>query len=173
MTRQTYIQNLQNSQPLRIEDINYWLKENSTDFYKAIEKTECYKWTRWQRDNSIHVLPCCCPIRNDECIFIETYRELEKYIQAVRSEDFYMDLLEQYYKIQHNQNAVFEWLNHIEQYGKELCLIGPTIRIKITSHPRYGKDIQIDKSELPKLWEFKEIFQGHYYSDEYENYTNH
>jgi hypothetical protein len=172
MTSQTYIQNLKNNQPLKAEYINHWLKENSANFNIAIEETECHKWKKWQRDNSIFVLPCCCPTRNDECIFIETYRELEKYVLSIKTEAFYKNLLEQYYRIQHNQNAVFEWIQDIKQHGNELLLIHSTIRIKITSKPFYHQYIELEENEFPNLWEFKEIFQVHSYSDEYENYIN-
>lgn len=172
MIHKPHLEELKSNQPLKLEYINHWLKENNTNFYKAIEKTECYKWTRWQRDNSIFILPCCCPTRNDECVFIETYRELEKYIQTIKTEAFYKNLLEQYYRIQHSQNAVFEWIQDINHYVNELLLIHPTIRIKISSNPYYKENIELEENELPYLWELKEIFQGHYYSDEYENYIN-
>ena len=129
------ISELQNNQPLKSEFINYWLKENTTNFYRAVEKTECHKWKKWQRDNSIFVLPCVCPTRNNECVFIETYKELEKHVQTVKTDNFYKNLLEQYSKIQQNQNAVFEWINHIEQYGKELLFKHPSISVSITREP--------------------------------------
>ncbi|HSD08171.1 hypothetical protein [Flavobacterium sp.] len=171
MTLQTYLEKLQNNQPLKLEYINHWLKENSTNFNIAIEKTECYKWKKWQRDNSIFILPCCCPTRNDECVFIETYRELENYIQTIKTEAFYKNLLEQYYRIQHSQNAVFEWIQDIKKYGNELILICSTIRIKITSRPYYREKIELEESELPYLWKFKEVFIQYFNSDEYEEYT--
>ncbi|PVX46164.1 hypothetical protein C8C85_1990 [Flavobacterium sp. 103] len=166
------IQELQNNQPLKLGYINHWLKENSANFNMSIEKTECHKWKKWQRNKSTFVLPCLCPTRNNECVFIDIYRELEKYVQYIKTEAFYKNLLEEYYRIQHNQNAVFEWVQDIKQYGNELLSIHPTIRIKITSRPYYQENIELKENELPYLWEFKEIYQGHYYSDEYENYIN-
>ena len=171
MKHKLYLEELQNNQPLELVYINHWLKENSANFNLAIEKTECHKWKKWQKDNSIFVLPCLCPTRNNECVFIEIYRELEKYVQTIRKEDFYKDLLDQFYKIKHNQNAVFEWIQDIKEYGDELILICSTIRINIASRPYYNEKIELEENELPFLWKFKEVFNQHFYSDEYEEYT--
>ncbi len=58
-----------------IHHINWWLMKYEEEFYNAIPKSECRKWSKWVDDNSIHVFPCVCPTREQDCVFIEAFHK--------------------------------------------------------------------------------------------------
>ena len=155
---------------INLENIQNWLISNNNKLNDSISTTECYKWTKWQKDNSIHVFPCVCPTRNNECIFIETYYEVQKAFLLIQKEQEYLQALEQYHKIKHNKNAVFEWVKYYKPLGTELLHFNPIIKIKIKQETYEVKQIVLPESELLNLLKFKDIFTEHYCSDEYENY---
>ena len=155
---------------IKFGNIKSWLMTQENKLKKSIIKTECYKWAKWQKDNSTHVFPCVCPTRNSECIFIETYYEVNKAFLLIRKEQEYLEALEQYQKIKHNKNAVFEWVKYFEPLGIELLHFNPIIKIKIKQEPYEVKQIVLPESELHNLLKFKDIFTEYYCSGEYENY---
>jgi len=159
---------------LNLNFIERWLKDNTNILNKAIEKTECHKWKKWQRDNSLHIFPCLpslCGTRNEECCFIEFYKNLQDFIQTIRAEEFYKKQLDEYNKIKHNQKAIFEWIIAIENYGKELILINDEIYFKNEIDKKFIT-FELDKTELPNLWNFKEVFEENYHSLDFDNYIN-
>lgn len=150
--------------------VRKFLLENKSRFDNYIKNTECHKWTKWQRDNSINIFPCVCPIRNKECIFIEIYYEVQKVCNLIQKEQEFLDALKQYYKIKHNKKAIFEWIKCYELLGNELLHFNPIIKIKIKQEPYEVKNIVLPESELHNLLKFKNIFTEYYYSNEYENF---
>lgn len=155
--------------------IKDWLKGNKNTLKNAIENTSCHKWKKWERDNSLHIFPCIthlCVNRNEECRFIEFYKLLMTYINVIREDDFYKNLLEVHNNIKHNQNAVFEWIIDIEKYGKELVLINDEVFFKDEKNKNLIL-LKIDKRELRNLWIFKKIYEKNYYSLDFENYKSH
>jgi len=155
---------------MNIEGLGSWLISHENRLKESIIKTDCYKWTRWQEDNSTHIFPCVCPNRNPECIFIETYYEVQKAYYLIQKEQDYLEALEQYYKIKHNKSAVLEWAKYYEYLGKDILAFNPVIKIKIQKEPYKVKQIVLPKKEMKYLLKFKEIFAEYYYSSEYENY---
>lgn len=171
-----YLENIENlvsqNKILNLNFIDKWLKENKSVLNKAIEKTDCYKWKKWQQDNSLHIFPCLsslCKIRNEECRFIEFYKSLQDFILTIRTEEFYKKQLEEFYKIRHNQKAIFEWIIAIEKHGNELILINDKIYFKNEKEKKHIT-FEIDKTELSNLWSFKEVFEENYYSLDFDNY---
>lgn len=169
-----FLDNLLNNQPLKLHRINHWLLDNRDDFHSALEDPESYECKKWHEDNSKYCFSCNCPTRKDECVLKETYIRLEEYVQIARNEDIYIKLLEQYHKIQNSQIDVFKWLTDNKQYFREKHIYSSEIQIRISIAPFYYYEIMLlDKTEFPSLWRFKEVYRKHYYSEEYENYTNH
>ena len=163
---------LKSLQPLKKADLIKWLFENKILLNKAIKDTSCHKWKKWQRDNTLHIFPCLsslCKIRNEECCYIEFYKTLQDFIQTIRTEEFYKKQIDEYHKIKHNKNAIFEWVIDVENYGKELTLINDEINFKDVKNSEY-LTFELDKTELQNLWNFKEIFEEHYYSLDFDNY---
>lgn len=155
---------------IELDDFGGWLISNKDKLDSSIRNTECYKWTKWQNDNTIHVFPCVCSSRNKECIFIETYYEVQKAYLLNQKNQQYLYAIEEYHKIKHNKNAIFEWVKYYENLGKEVPCFNPIIRIKTQQEPYEIEEIVLPKVEFLNLLKFKEIFNQYYYSEEYENH---
>lgn len=95
MIRPSYLEELQNlSFPLKIYDIHMWLIKYEKRFLNVINSTSCGKWHRWFI-NKEQPFPCCCPIRETECLFVELYYELAKVIKGeCNSEYITFDVIE-------------------------------------------------------------------------------
>lgn len=81
MKYQTYIEELQNlSNPLELNHIIWWLMKYEDEFYKALPITNCKKWYKvFYKDEK--PLPCCCLIKEQDCVFLELYYDLERMTQ--------------------------------------------------------------------------------------------
>lgn len=156
---------------LNLNFIKMWLEESKNLLDRAIDDSNCHQWKKWRRDNTFPILPCIhkgypCDI---ECDFIRFYKQLQDFVQTIRTEEFYKKQLDVYNKIKHNQNAVFEWIIDIENYGDELTLIYNEIDFGSETRKKYIT-FEIDKTELPNLWKFKEVFEKNYYSWDFNKY---
>ncbi|WP_340075849.1 hypothetical protein [Leptobacterium sp. I13] len=148
--------------------IQKWLCRYESVFYDSIVLS-CGKWNKWVKFNE-KPFPCVCPVRQEDCIFIETYYELLKFSNIAQRENEFKEAVKFYYPIRDNQNAVFEWVKYYEELGNLLLGIEPLIKIVIQVEPYQTLQIKIDQKNYPNLWEFKEIFTTNYYSKEYEDY---
>lgn len=81
MKYQSYIEELQNlSNPLELNHIIWWLMKYEDEYYKTLPITNCKKWYKFfYKDEK--PLPCCCPIKEQDCVFIELYYDLERMTQ--------------------------------------------------------------------------------------------
>src|SRR5690554_3509163 len=118
-------------QSVSIHHINWWLMKYETEFYDAIPKSDCGKWSKWVKDNTIHVFPCVCPIRVQDCIFIELYFELLRISELETKEVHFGRVLEEYTKIAHNEDAISLWLEKYQSIWQN-SHFNEVIRIKIT-----------------------------------------
>lgn len=81
MKYQTYIEELQNlSNPLDLNHFIWWLIKYEDEFYKAIPTTNCKKWYKLFYQEKTP-LPCCCPVKEHDCVFLELYYDLERMTQ--------------------------------------------------------------------------------------------
>lgn len=81
MKHQSYIEELQNlTNPLEIQHIIWWLMKYEKEFYKALPITNCKKWYKWFYKEE-KPFPCCCPVKEQDCLFIELYYDLERMTQ--------------------------------------------------------------------------------------------
>ena len=155
---------------MKVISIQSFLESYRNELKLSIQNTECYKWTRWQKNNNIHVFPCVCPVRNKECIFIEIYFEVQKTYRLILKKQEYTYALEEYYKIRHNRNAVFEWVKFYEPLGKEVEFFSPEIKVHTRVEPYKATTIYLPLEQFPNLLKFQKIFTGYYHSEEYENH---
>jgi len=154
--------------PLSTNIVQVWLKENKPNFHNSIEKTSCRKWSKWLDDNSIHLYPCVCPIRNEDCIFVETYFELSKVIEISKMEERCEIELTKYQQIQHNKSAIFEWMKANEELLEKIIYFSTTI--KINSSPERSKVLRLNPLDFENILKLQEVFTEYYYSDEIKNY---
>lgn len=146
-----------------------WLKENRIRLKKSISSSECKKWDKWIHNDEFP-FPCACPIRNPECIFIETYYKLENTLELMRNEELYKSALKSYSVFKDNPAAVLEWTKATEQLGLGIIHFEPNLIIRVQTEPYLCNSIKLSTNEISQLLKFKEIFTECYYSEQYENY---
>lgn len=146
---------------IKIEDIPEWLRLNQHKLSLSIEKSSCYKWTRWQADNSIHVFPCVCRTRNEECIFAEIYYEVWKVFQMVMPEEEYISALMAYSQIGEDKVALEKWMEDYKYLGKDLYILDFKLKVAIEKEPYRTMEIILPLDGLIHLQKFKEIYCRH------------
>ncbi|WP_452221428.1 hypothetical protein [Lacinutrix salivirga] len=146
-----------------IHHINWWLIKYEDDFYNAIPKSNCRKWTKWIRDNSIHVFPCVCPIREQDCIFIEMYFELLKASELEKKEVHFEKLVIEYNVIKNNETDVSLWLEKYESIWQN-SHFNKIIRIKTSTTPYTKIEIPLSNQEFKNIRAFKKLYSRCYYS---------
>lgn len=74
----SYIEELLNiSNPLELNHIHWWLMKYEAEFNNSIDKSNCRKWDKWFKRNE-KPFPCVCSTRENDCVFIDLYYELNK-----------------------------------------------------------------------------------------------
>lgn len=118
MKYQSYIEELQNPlTPLELHHIHCWLIKYESEFYNSIDESSCRKWNNCHHRNE-KPFPCVCPTREDSCVFVELYYELDKIAEQEYSNntDFIeSDLLE---LVIITQNEPYQKINFLIQISK-------------------------------------------------------
>jgi len=107
---------LQNqSHILKIKQIQCWLIKFENEFYNAINLSTCRKWSKWLNSNE-KPFPCACATRVQDCIFIETYYELNIVLDLYKRQKYFIDLVAKYYSIKNNKEEfkAFDNLRSLE-----------------------------------------------------------
>lgn len=154
--------------PISINEIKNWLQKNNSNFHNSIEKTPCRNWSKRLNDNSIHLYPCVCPVRNEDCIFVETYFELSKVIEISKMEERCEIEITKYQQIQHNKSAIFEWIKANEGLLEKIIYFSTII--KINSNKEENINVKLNPVHFKNILHLQSIFQTHYYSEQYKNY---
>lgn len=143
---------------LDIIDIQEWLKLNQHKLSLAIEKSSCYKWTRWQADNSIHVFPCVCRTRNEECIFAEIYYRVWQVGKMLELEDDYISAIIEYGEFKGDKGALEEWFSHYKELSKDILMLEEKFKIAIEKEPYKVTEVILRMEEIKHLLKFREIY---------------
>jgi len=111
---QAYIEELKmlSKDNLRICRMNWWLLKYEDEFKKAIDLTNCKKWKRWFYDGD-HPYPCVCPKRENICVFIDLYRELDRLTQIQRLEKTFESYFNQFQTIKESKLLMMDWMKEI------------------------------------------------------------
>ncbi|WP_033959942.1 hypothetical protein [Psychroserpens jangbogonensis] len=149
-----------------IHHINWWLMKYEAEFYEAISKSNCGKWSKWVRDNSIHVFPCACPTREQECIFIELYFELLKVSELEPKEIFFEKIMKEYKIVQHDEDEINLWLDKHKVTWKGLRF-DEIIRVKLTTEPYTKIEVQLAKCDFRNIILFQKTYNRLHYSKEF------
>lgn len=104
MKYQSYIEELQNlSNPLELNHIVWWIMKYEDEFYKALPISNCKKWHKWfYKDEK--PFPCCCSIKEKDCLFIEFYHNLKNLFEEEEPDLFYVN------------NIIKRTLNNFKEY---------------------------------------------------------
>ncbi|WP_299398682.1 hypothetical protein [uncultured Gelidibacter sp.] len=175
MSNKEYYKELasEDCKPMSIHHINWWLLKYEDYFYKAISESECGKWSKWIKDNSIHVFPCACAIREQDCIFIELYHQLLEVSELNKREEFYSEQLIRFSSHKLKKESVIEWVRDNRSYYQEIRYklefdsVGIVIDVRVSNHDDTYKVmlVKIDKHDFMHAIEFKRIFEEMEYLD--------
>ncbi|MEM5540721.1 hypothetical protein [Olleya sp. AS48] len=151
--------------PYNIHHINWWLMKYEDEFYNAITKSNCGKWSKWIRDNSIHVFPCVCQTREQDCIFIELYFELLKVSELELKEVYFRGVMNEYDCIKNEKFALKQWLKKHKNMWVNLRL-SKTIRIKLTTEPYSKLEVNLNGNDFRNFISFQKIYNRLHYAKE-------
>jgi len=98
---------------LRICRMNWWLLKYEDEFREAINLTSCKKWARWFYKGE-NPFPCVCPKRDNLCMFIDLYRELDRLTQVQRLEKYFEERFNGFQTIKDSSEAIINWMLEIK-----------------------------------------------------------
>lgn len=154
---------VKDSPKLSIKIIQDWLEEYENYLKFLIGETSCRKWSKWLEDKSTHVFPCACKLREESCIFIETYYELEKIIDLFDRQGKIAEILREFDQIKNNPDLEFEW---VEKYVDIADFFNCKLQIR-------GEDeklisFEFDEDEFYTAILFEDIVKEIYITDDYQ-----
>lgn len=151
------IYELQKNQPLKVKQIKTWLVENENYVNFLISETNCRKWVEWLQEKSTHIYPCICSNREQNCIFIETYYQLDRVIKLHQKEEYFNILVQEYKQISSDEIALSEWFNKNKKLASELAF-DTEISIMLELEPYKTSKIILNEIEFKNIIEFQNIF---------------
>lgn len=142
---------------LSISEIKSWLTDNSEKVKLDISNSKCNKWENWLEDKSTHIYPCVCSKREQDCIFIETYYQLDRVIQLHQKEEYFKTLVQEYKQIASDNFATSEWFKIHKKLVSEIAF-DTEISIMLELEPYRTSKIKLNENEFKNIIEFKNIF---------------
>lgn len=142
---------------LNISEIKSWLNDNSEKIKLDISNSKCNKWENWLEDKSTHIYPCVCSKREQDCIFMETYYQLERVIQLHQKEEYFKILVQEYKQIASNNVATSEWFKKHKKLVSETAF-DTEISIMLEIEPYRTLKIKLNENEFENIIEFQNIF---------------
>lgn len=141
----------------RTHQIEAWLIENKSYFNFLLNETNCIKWNNWHESKSTHIYPCVCPIREQACIFIETYTKLEKIIELYNLEEDFKKFVSNYRLISNSKIKVIEWLSKHEETFDNLGF-NLTVEVVTSIKPYEVSKLHLEATEFSNILEFQKIY---------------
>ncbi len=133
------------------------LNDNSEKIKLDISNSKCNKWKNWLEDKSTHIYPCVCSKRKQDCIFIETYYQLDRVIQLHQKEEYFTILVQQYRQIDTDNVVLSKWFNKYKKLASELAF-DTEISIMLEIEPYRTSKIKLNENEFKNIIEFQKIF---------------
>ena len=141
---------------LSISEIKSWLIDNSEKIKLDISNSKCNKWENWLEDKSTHIYPCVCSKREQDCIFMETYYQLDRVIQLHQKEEYFKTLVQEYKQISSDNVATSEWFKEHKKLASEIDF-DTEISIMLEIEPYRTSKIKLNENEFKNIIEFQNI----------------
>jgi hypothetical protein len=122
-----------------------------------MNESNCRKWSKWVEDKTIHILPCCCSNREQDCIFIETYFKLMKIVELHSKEEYFKAIIQDYRLIANNKEQVLEWYKKHQNINSEIAF-DTEVSIMLELEPYKKTVIKLNEDEYKNIIEFQSIF---------------
>lgn len=142
------------SKSLDIKCVRSWLVKHEDYFKFLISESKCRKWSKWLNDKNTFIFPCVCPIREQDCIFIETYYKLLCLEETLK---LYKVALEEYRHINKYGIALLEWRSKYQSLFLKDNLEA-IISVKETSEPYKVFILKIEDKSFDSFRRFQKIY---------------
>ncbi len=142
---------------LNISEIKSWLTDNLEKVKLDISNSKCNKWENWLEDKSTHIYPCICSKREQDCMFIETYYQLDRVIQLHQKDEYFNILVQEYKQIASDNVATSEWFKKHIKLASEIAF-DTEISIMLELEPYKTSKIILNENEFKNIIEFQNIF---------------
>jgi len=140
---------------MNLEEINNFLNEQKNYFLEVAQTNECRKWSKWVARNETP-FPCVCPVRNEDCIFAETYYKLSQVASLANLEKDCEDAILDFQIIKYDDALLKGWIKQFEDLYSKISSFKNTITITISPEP-YGK-LKININFPTVVEDFKAIY---------------
>ncbi len=145
---------------LNVSQIEIWLSEYENYFKFLINESNCGKWSKWLKDKSVHIFPCVCPIREQDCIFIETYYELNKILELHHIRNHYKEVVSEYMEIGDDEIKIQQWIKKHETLWNKTFFHG-AVEIQLRSEPNPIIRLKLNEEEFEEVITFLDIYFRH------------
>ncbi len=142
------------SDTLNIKDIKCWLEKHDNYFRFLISESKCRKWSKWLNNKNTFIFPCVCPIREQDCIFIETYYKLLSLEETLKLCEV---ALEEHEQINELGITLLEWRNKYQSLFLKNNL-ETKISIKETSEPYKVFKLKIEDKSFDCFRRFQKTY---------------
>lgn len=144
------------SSVLSMHHIQWWLMKYEKEFYKAINNSECRKWSKWL-DTNEKPFPCVCDTRAEDCIFIESYYKLNNVFGLHKKQEYFIKLGFQYQSIKNNKAELKAFTNYLNSLGLNLTFDSKII-ISLKTEPYKKIIFQLNENEFENVIRFQNIY---------------
>jgi hypothetical protein len=128
---------------MNLEEINSFLNEQKNHFLEVVQTNECRKWSKWVARNETP-FPCVCPVRNEECIFAETYYKLSQVAPLFNFEKDCEEAILDFQIIKNDDVLLKDWIEQFEDLYSKISSFKDTIIITISPEPYEKLKININ-----------------------------
>lgn len=143
---------------IKIYEIQNLLNQQEDIFNFLVQESDCRKWSKWKEDESIHIYPCVCSIREHNCIIIETYYELKRVLEQYKKEAYFKEIVSEFKSIRNDKEAVAKWVIKYEDIGSKLFFaLEVVVRLEFET-----LRVKLNKNEFKHTLEFQKYFQMFY-----------
>ncbi|NDI98730.1 hypothetical protein GWA97_06550 [Flavobacterium sp. LaA7.5] len=146
----------------------------SNNHKRLIDKaliSSCNKWYKWFYNEEVPY-PCVCLVRDEYCIELEVYYELQKVINLYNQKAYFKQALEEFELIdKQNSTALLLWVKRHQGIGSKL-FFNTTITISRSSEKNDKLIIQLNPDEFSTVIQFQQVFNTVYYSEEFQTNIN-
>lgn len=149
---------------LSLSFIENWLNLNQNLFLDIVDNYRCSKFT----------LPCFCTVRDEDCLFVDIYKTLNKKIQISKQNELFQNKLFEYEKIKNSKECRKSWLKE----NIEIGLIGlwffmsqdySNIKMSFLNGKQNDEfeyfKIQIDGNDFKPIYDFANLFSELFFEE--------
>lgn len=138
-----------------LNEIEGWLNAYRLTFIDVANSNECRKWSKWVARNETP-FPCVCPVRNEDCIFAETYYKLSQVAPLANFEKDCEEAILDFQIIKYDYALLKDWIEQFDDLYSKISSYKDTITITISPEPYEKLKININFPTI--IEDFKNVY---------------